>query len=96
MMDVLNLIPFGRKNAIARRKLCYLTGLRDRVLREEISQLRREYAILNTQDGKGYYRPAPEDAAEVEKWVNQETRRAKSVFWSMKGAKDFLRGCKNG
>ena len=92
MTEILNHIPIGRKNAISRRQLSISTGLSDRVLREQISQLRRDYVILNTQDGKGYYRPSPEDKAQVERWTAQETRRAKSIFWSMRGAKIYLKG----
>ncbi len=90
MNDLLEKIPFGKKNAISRTRLRIITGLRDRSIREEISRLRRDNAILNTQDGKGYYRPAEEDKEDVRRWVAQETSRARSIFWSMHGARQFL------
>lgn len=59
-MDIVDYIPFGRKNAITRTRLRIVTGLNDRQIREQISQARRDTVILNMQDGKGYFRPLPE------------------------------------
>lgn len=87
---VLDMIPFGRKNAISRENLCRATGMSDRAVREAISILRREHCILNNQDGNGYYRPFMQDEYYVEEFLKQESRRAKSIFWSLKGAKDWL------
>ena len=86
-MELLELIPRGRDNAISRQSLCVLSGLTDRNVREEISQLRRETPIISS--GKGYY--LPETAEEVERWIERETRRARSIFWSMGGAKNYLK-----
>jgi hypothetical protein len=33
----------------------------------------------------------PESRAEAEKWIKQETARAKSIFLGMKGARKFLK-----
>lgn len=90
MDEFINLIPFGRNNAISRAELCRLTGMNDRAVRETISQLRREHCILNNQDGRGYYRPFVDEAEYVKDYIRQETHRAKSIFWSLKGAKLWM------
>ncbi len=88
---LLDLIPYGEKNAISRTMLRVKSGLTDRAMREEISRLRREHPILNSQEGNGYFRPLPEEVQKVEKWLSQEGHRAKSIFWSQKGAREFMK-----
>lgn len=90
MSDLINFIPFGKENAISREELCRLTGMNDRAIREIISQLRREYCILNNQDGRGYYRPLVDETKYVQEYIRQETRRAKSIFWSLEGARNWM------
>ncbi len=86
---VLPYIAVGRENAITRGKLAGITGLSDRNLREQIGQLRRKYPIVNRQDGSGYY--ISNDPGELKRYLEQETARAKSIFWSMRGAREKLR-----
>lgn len=76
-------IPIGRENAITRQRLCEVTGLPDRKVREEIEQARRRGAIIvNAQDGAGYYQT--EDLQEIERQFNQNERRAKSILAQQK------------
>lgn len=91
MINIVEYIPYGQANAITRRRLCRLTGLPDREVRELIGVARNKTAIINLQNGGGYFRPLPEERRLVERWMAQEKRRAKRVFWSLKGARDFLR-----
>lgn len=58
-------IPVGRENAVTRRQLCELTGMRDRALRNAIEDARQNgEIIINAQDGRGYYRSEePNDLA---------------------------------
>lgn len=86
---MIDLIPVGV--AITRARLCKLTGMTDRQVRKEIHYLRRDYCILNMQDGTGYYRPNEEDRGQVEAYLKQEASRAKSIFWAQKGARQWLR-----
>lgn len=95
-MNIIDYIPKGRENAVTRTELCKRIGLPDRTVRELISQARRETCILNAQDGNGYFRPEKEDIPAVRGWLKQETARAKSIFWSAKGARKFLKGEGNG
>ena len=90
-MDIVDYIPYGRKNAITRTRLRIVTGLNDRQIREQISQARRDTVILNMQDGKGYFRPLPEERHLVESYAKQETARLKSIGWSLKATRQMLK-----
>lgn len=90
-MDIVDYIPFGRENAVTRAQLRIVTGLNDRQIREQISQARRDTVILNMQDGKGYFRPLPEERHLVESYAKQETARLKSIGWSLKSARKMLK-----
>ena len=84
-------IPCGKENAVTRKYLSAVTGLKDRKVRMLIALERREHPILNLSDGKGYYRPTVEEYLEARQFYNQETARAKSIFWSLHGLKKWLR-----
>lgn len=86
-MNILDYIPKGRENAISKEKLCQITGLGDRVVRNEIAKARRDVAILNLQDGRGYF--IPTTVEEVDTYIKQEEHRAKSIFVNLKGAKKY-------
>ena len=95
-MNIADFIPVGKDNAISLCQLVKLTGLSDRIVRDMIALERRNTAILNLQNGAGYYIPSDSDRAEIERYVKQEEARAKSIFWSLRGAKTALRKCGNG
>ena len=95
-MNIADFIPVGKDNAISRSQLIKLTGLSDRIIRDMIALERRNTAILNLQNGAGYYIPSASDRGEIERYVKQEEARAKSIFWSLRGAKTALRKCGNG
>lgn len=90
-MNIEDYIPFGQKNAISRKRLSRMTGLPDRTIREMIGISRHTTPIINLQNGGGYFRPLPEERRLVVRWMAQEKKRAKRVFWSLKGARDFMR-----
>jgi hypothetical protein len=91
-MNIIDLIPCGKENAISRNSLVIKTGLSDRKIRDLIALERRNHVILNVQDGKGYYRPTEKEMPDIERFVKQETRRAKSIFWSLRAAKKAIKG----
>ncbi len=90
-MDIVDYIPFGRKNAITRTRLRIVTGLNDRQIRRMIAEARENTVILNMQDGKGYFRPLPEERHLVEAYDKQETARLKSIGWSLKATRQMLK-----
>lgn len=88
-------IPIGRDHAITRKKLCMLTGLSDRQVRENIAQARRNTPIINLSDGDGYFIPNPSDEADMRllgRYARQEEARLKSIGWSLKAARKMLKG----
>lgn len=91
-MKIIDYIPSGHDNAISRKQLCEATGLPDRVMRHEIERARQDYAILNAQDGSGYFRPAEGEAYLTERWLKQERSREKSVREATRGAEKALLG----
>ena len=95
-MNIAEFIPVGKENAISRSQLVKLTGLSDRIVRDMIALERRNTAILNLQNGAGYYIPSESEKADLERFIKQEEARAKSIFWSLRGAKSALRKCGNG
>lgn len=87
------LIPFGKENAISRSDLvneCISAGLindskcADRAMRALLEKARYDFAILNNQDGKGYYRPTKADYEELRKHLAREQKRARTLFASLK------------
>lgn len=98
-MKITDYIGHGRENAVTRSRLAEITGLGDRTIRELISQARRDTVIINLQNGKGYYLAT--DTEEINRFVEQETARLKSIGWSLKAARAQLgetgyRKCKSG
>lgn len=91
-MNIIDYIPTGQSNAISRRRLRELSGLSDRRMRLEIEKARQDYAILNTQDGSGYFRPTAEEKPLVDRWLRQERSRSRSVDDSTRGAEQWLSG----
>lgn len=95
-MNIIDFIPYGKENAISRKQLSERCGMPDRVMRKQIEKERREYPILNSQDGSGYFRPLPEEKPLVERWLRQERSRSKSIDNSSRGAEMFLVGDSGG
>jgi len=94
-MNIIDFIPYGRENAISRKRLSELSGLPDRAMRQQIEKERQIYTILNL-DGGGYFRPLPEEKPLVERWLRQERSRSQSIGNSSLGAEKFLLGCTDG
>lgn len=92
MLNIVNLIPFGRENAISRTALANITGLSDRAVRDLIAEARNDTVIISATDGKGYFRPTEKEKADVEAWIKIETARANSVTKAIAKAKDMIEG----
>ena len=71
-MELLNLIPYGRDNAVSRADLVRLTGWNDRKVRDEIKRLLRNgERILSSSSAKGYWRS--DDPDEIERFLRKVT-----------------------
>lgn len=86
-MDILDYIPKGEENAISRRCLIHFTRKTDREVRYMIAKARREVPILNF--GNGYFIPTEQERDKAKRWYRQEAKRARSIFYAAKAAKEF-------
>jgi len=78
-MNILNLIPHGRENAISRAELVRRAGVTDRLLRKNIKRLVSEgYPILSSSQGRGYW--LSEDIAEIESFIRECDSRSRSEY----------------
>ena len=90
MIDILQLIPVGKANAVTREELHRLTGFGDREIRKLIEAARDEGAtIINDSDGKGYY--FADEAAQIRRQIITNRNRAMSILRQQKGLKQRLR-----
>lgn len=94
IITIADLIPVGRENAIKREELlksCIQNGIatNDRQMRDKIARAKKkDYVILNNSDSRGYYRPAFEDdMQDLQRYIRQEEKRAKSTFKNIQRAK---------
>ena len=79
--SVYNALGVGHQNAQTRRELCQKLHCGDRSLRRAIEALRRNYAILSKDDGKGYYLPETSEAGrdEARQWLKRQNDRMHSI-----------------
>ena len=95
-VNIVDYIPAGKNNAVTRLQLRIATGMSDRAIRDAIAEARRDVPIINDQSGRGYYIPTAEELPEARCFLEQEKRRAKSIFWSMKALRAFVEGQTDG
>lgn len=98
--SILELIPYGKENAISRKMLtakCLDEGLipsevtdKDRYMRQLITDTRQYAAIVYREEG-GYYLPTENDIEDLRKYVQTEQKRAVAIFCSVKFAEQLLK-----
>ena len=95
-MEIINYIPEGYENAISRKDLCIITGMKDRDMRAAIEAARRKTIIISSCDGSGYWlfpdNPTAHEMQMLRKYVQQQERRAKSIFYALKPARKKMKG----
>ncbi len=73
-INIIDLIPVGKENAIKREqltRLCFQYGLiadvkdKDRAMRDLIGEARMEHPIINMSHGDGYYQPRKDSKEEM-------------------------------
>lgn len=100
-MEIVDLIPYGKKNAISRKILLIKSieeGLIDSKHRDADREMRRLMSesrfkgnpILYSVEGEGYYRPTEEEISELRAYVKTEEHRAKTILASLNSAKAIL------
>jgi len=86
---IISLIVVGKKNALHLKELIKYTGINNRDLRRYIEELRRNGAVI-ISNNKGYY--FPDNDIEIKRYIKQEESRAKSIFYTLRSAKRHLKG----
>jgi hypothetical protein len=90
-MNIIDFIPIGSNNAITRARLCELTGMRDREVRERISIACNDNVIINLQDGNGYFIPDETERFLIERYYHQELSRLKANAKKVKMLREVLK-----
>ena len=94
-MNIVDLIPYGKENAVNREDLlnrCILhcIAYSDRGMRKQIEDARKNTVILNMQNGAGYFRPTKDDLPELRHYIAQEHDRSMAILHNLKMAKNVL------
>lgn len=104
MVDILDYIPIGYENAVSRD---YLTGIymnrynlkkktADRKMRKDIKKFStREHPILNLQDGKGYFQPAPNEIHLARICSTQGKRRIRALRREVSELDKYIKAATN-
>ena len=78
-INILQLIPYGRENAISRADLQRLTGLNERSVRTETKRLLRlKNPILSSSKHKGYW--LSDDPAEIRECINEFRSKGDAMY----------------
>ena len=92
ILNVIDYIPVGHKNAVTRQYLITMTGFSDRTVREMIEkECTSEHPILNMQDGKGYFQPAADEMHPVKLYLAQENHRTVRIRKKLSEIKKYAR-----
>lgn len=92
--QVLAAIGTGASAARSSKELRRIAGIgSDRELRRTIETLRRSGHVIISGD-RGYY--LPETAAEVKRHIKKESRRARSIFFTLKSARELEKKMEKG
>ena len=84
---IISVIGTGEQNAAHLKDIIKLTGITNRIVRKYIEDLRRSGAVI-IANNKGYFFPS--DEGEIKRYIRQEESRAKSIFYTLKSARQFL------
>lgn len=84
---ILQAIGTGESGAVSAEQLTMITGLNDRELRKAVERLRRDGYVIISSEGGYYY---PETVEEVKRYISKESRRARSIFFTLRSARELL------
>ncbi len=88
--EIVNCIPHGHENAVTRSELIVRTGEKDRAIRNAIAS--SDELVINLQDGKGYFKPTPEEGQLVDIFMRLHKSRIKEEFKRIRQARDWNKG----
>lgn len=81
---IMQALKTGENNAVSLADMCRVSGINNRATRQIIEDLRRSGVVIISSN-KGYY--LPETLEEVRHYINKESKRAKSIFYTIQSAK---------
>lgn len=84
---ILQTIGTGESGAVSAEQLTMITGLTSRELRKAVETLRRDGYVIISSDNGYYY---PETVEEVKRYIGKESRRARSIFFTLRSARELL------
>lgn len=105
VISIIDLIPFGHDNAIGHELLtvkCINYGLvpdnsnADRATRKLLHDAKMHNAIVNIQDGSGYFRPSLKDEEIVRGYIMQEKQRIKNTARALRHTEKLYADMKAG
>ena len=85
-------VPVGEDNAVTAAELCARFDMTERELRQAFEALRKSGEVICSCD-HGFFKP--ETKTELEKYISRESKRARSVFFSLKSARKLLKEWEN-
>lgn len=85
---ILDMLKTGERNAVHLKSIMKKTELKNRGVRKCIEHLRRSGTVI-ISNKNGYFKP--ETPEELQKYINQEEHRAKSVFYTLKNARQLMK-----
>lgn len=85
---IMQALRTGENNAVSLADMCKISGVNNRATRQIIENLRRGGVVIISSN-KGYY--LPETLVEVRHYINKESKRAKSIFYTIRSAKALER-----
>lgn len=83
----------GEEAATPSRELQAITGLSERELRKLIETLRRKGHVIISSNA-GYF--FPETLEEIQTFINKESHRARSVFYTLRSARELAKQMQEG
>lgn len=87
-VNISELLPSGKDNAISMHALARRLGINERILRQRI-HAERVAGHLICSDGSGYYKP--KGRSELQKYCHQMQRRLVSAAENQKAAREMLK-----
>ena len=83
MKNILNVIPYGKENAISRQNITKLTGVCDRIIRHTVKELNKELvkhgeAILSSSKVRGYWRTT--NIYEMKEYIREGKHRQQMLL----------------
>lgn len=86
---IVNLIPYGKDNAVRRKELRRITNLPDRQIRKLIEEAKNRGQLIAASPAGGYYRI--ESADEANDYFAMERAKARSIFRNLSTLQENIR-----